>query len=538
MRTLSTKFFLVILPLILFFVLPSAAAQSTLSGNWTGGFWLEENWVAVNVRFNREREILSGTADIVFPSYENTSSARNVNITSLKFDSAKISFEIPFGSDKVVLRGQIKESAIAGNYDYGSARGNFGLTRLADVRVESLEKLYGAYRAAPDRIISIFRNWGNPQTLGYMDYQTGQTGMLWPFSEKEFFSGSARSVSYPIALKVSFDENGNLIWNEGRTNFTARKLPFREEQIIFKNGDTTLGGTLILPVAKGRYPVVVVTPGDFGTNRNQLRIFAHNFVSRGAGAFIFDSRGAGQSTGSVGINSFSDMADDVLSAVRWLKEKDDVSPKQIGLFGFSNSAWTITLAASRSTDVGFLILQSMSGVEPWKQEIFRAESQVRSDGFSEEVIRQTADFMRLKFTVARTGEGWEQIERIMENARGERWLAYTNPPRSLERTRQVWQRSMTYNPVPALEKITVPVLAYWGEYDTYVPVEESVAVFKRAMAKAKNKDYTIKIFPKARHGMIEGESGSPSIGARLKKFPTNFWEMQIDWLSRHVKASK
>lgn len=538
------KKFLTVVGLILFFLWQSVAAQSPLEGVWTGGFWLESNWVTVDVRFNREKEILSGTADVVFPSYSNSVAARDVDLASLKTDSAKIEFEIPFNAEKIVFRGRVQDKTISGKYEYGAAQGDFGLTRIAELDAPTLEKYFGAYRVSSDRVISVFRSLSDPRAVWFIDYKTGQVGTLWAESADNFFTGGGRGVSYPAMLKVSFvrDSNGaikSLKWRSPtEPNLTAQKIPLKEESVTFQNGNISLGGTLILPPTKGRHPVVIVTPGDFGSNRNQLRWWAHNYASRGIAALVFDSRGAGASGGNSGNNSFSDLADDVLAAVGVLKNRADINPKQIGLFGFSNSAWTVSLAASRSPDVGFLILQSFSGVPPYQQEIFRAETQLRVDKFPESTVKQGADFMRLKFEAARTGAGWEQIEKLMNQVRGERWLAYTNPPRSLEGLQRFWQSTANYKPVPALEKIKIPVLAYWGENDTYVPAQESIIVFKQAMTKAGNKDFTIKLIPTGRHDLIEGESGSPRIGARLKKFPTGFWKMQTDWLLGRVKVSK
>jgi pimeloyl-ACP methyl ester carboxylesterase len=277
-----------------------------------------------------------------------------------------------------------------------------------------------------------------------------------------------------------------------------------------------------------------VTPGDYGTNRNQLRLWAHNYVTRGIAAFIFDSRGAGESGGSIGLNSFSDLADDVLAAVAVLKTRGDINPKQIGLFGFSNSSAIVSVAASRSKDVSFLIFQALLAVPGWQQEIFRVEAQLRVDNFPESVVKQGGDFMRLKFEVGRTGKGWEQIQAIMEKARGERWLAYTNPPRNLERLRQVYERTVTYDPKPVLEKLSIPILAMWGGRDTYVPVRESVANFKQAMAKAGNKNYVIKIYPNSDHSLFENDTGSPSTGKQAK-WPTGRWKLETDWLEQNLR---
>ena len=75
----------------------------------------------------------------------------NVTLSSLKQSSADLHFEIPFGAERVVFDGRHKDRTISGDYDYNGAKGSFGLTRVANVTVESLEKYYGAYRVSPAR---------------------------------------------------------------------------------------------------------------------------------------------------------------------------------------------------------------------------------------------------------------------------------------------------------------------------------------------------------------------------------------------------
>jgi len=364
-----------------------------------------------------------------------------------------------------------------------------------------------------------------------------RSGTLWPSPEGDFFGGAGLAVAFPVALRVAFghDAAGNitgLTWKpRNAAKLTARRIEAREEKLTCRNGDVTLGGTLILPERDGRYPVVIITPGDYGTNRNQLRLWAHDYVGRGIGALVFDSRGSGESTGHVSLNSFSDLADDVLAWVKTLRARDDVRPDAIGLFGFSNSSWTVSLAASRSPDVAFLIMQSFVGVAPWKQDIFRARTQLRVDGFSPADVKRGADFTRRKFEVARTGVGWEQLAKVMESA--PRWLPYTNPPSSLERSRQSYETAMAYEPVPALEKLKIPILALWGDKDTYVPVPETVANFKRAMAKAGNRAYTAKIYPGCTHSLLVESTGSPSTGGTEKYFAPGVWKLEADWVLAH-----
>jgi len=520
--------------------LPCAAQPKQES--WTGGFWLNGNWAAVLVRLNLQSENPGGTADVILPFYGGGENAINVTLEAVKETAGGLHFEIPDGSRRLVFDGRRRNhDTIIGNYVYDKSKGAFGLTRWANLTVDTLAKYYGAYRVSPGRVISIFRGWSYARTLNYVDYQTGQVGTLWPSSETEFFSGDGLAVSFPVAVRAAFKQDStgkvkSLGWQpkNGHT-ITAPRIEFKEERVTFKNGDVNLGGTLILPAQTGRHAVIIVTPGDYGTNRNQLRMWAHNFVSRGIAALIFDSRGAGESTGPVNSSSFSDLANDVLAGVQALKERRDINPGKIGLFGFSNSTFTVSLAAARSHDVSFLILQALVGVTGPEQESYRAVTQVRVDGFPDADVKRAANFMRLKYEVARTGEGWEQLQKIIQEARGERWLAYTAAPNSLERLRRVYELVMTYDPAPALEKLKIPILAVWGGRDTFVPVPKTVAVFKRAMAKAGNRNYVIKVYPNGSHSLLETATGSPSTGGKERVFSPRLHTMVGDWLLRNAK---
>lgn len=520
---------------------PCRAEPQRLDGNWTGGFWVNGNWVAVLVTFPRETEKATTTANLISPVWGGRENAINVAVENLRQTGDGLHLEVPTPSQRLILDGTTNNDTISGQFAYGESKGTFGLTRWGNIAAVDLPKYYGAYRAAPDRVISVFRGWNYGRTLNYVDYKTGEVGTLWPVSDGEFFAGHGLGVSFPVMLRVSFnrDTAGNITSLRWRATpdatVTAEKLRFKEERFLIKNGDITIGGTLILPTTKGRHAVVIVTPGDYGTNRDQLRMWAHNFVSHDIAAVVLDSRGAGESTGPVNSSSFSDLANDVLAVVQQLKARDDINNKQIGLFGFSNSCFFISLAASRTPDVAFLIMQSLVGVPGWKQETFRAVTQLRVDGFPAADVQKGAEFMRLKYEVARTGKGWDELQSIVQKANRERWLAYTTPPNNLDRLRQTYESVMTYDPVSALERLHIPILALWGGKDTFVPVPETVAAFKQAMAKSGNKNYIIKIYPTGSHSLLETDTGSPSTGGKETNFSPGVWKLEIDWLRKKLK---
>lgn len=522
-------------------VVCSAPQQKSLQGNWVGGFWFNSHWVRLNVQFTVEQGKPGGVANVIFSSYEG---ANGVNLAEVKWESGNLSFEIPVNAGKIIFSGQLRNETIKGTYQYGATNAAFGLTRVAQVEPQKLARLYGLYQLTPTKIIGIGQDLDGPGAVRYVDYETGQTGALWPSSESSFFGGDRLRVTYPISLRVETvsdkqNEVAALLWKPvGKRARTASQIKLREEQVSFRNGDITLGGTLITPSTKGPHPVIIITPGDFGTNRDFLRLFAYNFLRRGIAALIFDSRGAGASTGTANSNSFSELADDVLAAVQLLKSKENINPRQIGLFGFSNSAWTTALAASRSKDVAFLINQSMSGVQPWRQETFRVGEMLRAEGFPEDVVGQGVGFMKLKFEAARTGTGWEQLQTIREKSGGERWFPFTNPPRSLERLQQSWKTSMTYDPVPSFEKITCPVLVVWGGRDRYVPAHESLTIFERAMKKAGNKDYTARILPTGSHSIFDAKTGGTSESGELRGWVPEYLNLLADWTLKRVEVRR
>jgi pimeloyl-ACP methyl ester carboxylesterase len=395
--------------------------------------------------------------------------------------------------------------------------------------------LYGAYEVAPGHVVSAFDlNGGN---LRFTDYHTGQQSTMYPVARDSFVSGPGQSVAWPVTdtFKLVRGADGRAKelrwWSKGKGMRAARRLMYPETTLSCTNDSTSLGGTLILPAGPGPHPVIIVTPGDFGSSRDALRGYAFNFVRRGVAALVFDSRGAGGSTGPVASSSFDALAGDVLAWVALLRERSEIDPKSIGLFGFSNSSWTVSLAASRSKDVAFLVPQSMSALHPWQQERFRAERQIRIAGYPEKDVREAVEIMDLKFEVARTGEGWDRLQEANEKHRDDRWLPYTNPSRSLERLRAYWDRSFSYDPKPALERVTCPTLFVFGGIDSNVPVDASIPIINQAMETAGNKRYVIRVFPRGRHDLIEGKDGGPKEFPLMKRFVPGYWDALADWVA-------
>ena len=132
----------------------------------------------------------------------------------------------------------------------------------------------------------------------------------------------------------------------------------------FPSGDIRLAYTLDRPPGTGPFPAIVMGHGSGRVTRADAQPLARRLVAAGFAVLRYDKRGVGGSggvyedAGNV-VNServFPILAGDMLAGVEFLKTRSDVDPARIGLFGVSQAGWIIPLAASRSSDVKFMIL--------------------------------------------------------------------------------------------------------------------------------------------------------------------------------------
>ena len=189
----------------------------------------------------------------------------------------------------------------------------------------------------------------------------------------------------------------------------------------------------------------------------------------------------------------------------------------MGLWGISQGGWLGPLAASRSDKVAFVICVSGPGVDADTQMNFAIPNLMRADGCTEGEIKEALDERALGYnllrTIATTGAGWDQLEALANRVRGKKWLQYIGVDETwfdgsdlrsslTAAVEAVGKDYLSHNPRGALEKVTCPVLAIFGESDIMVPVKDSASVFEEALNEAGNKDYTIKVFPEADHGIM------------------------------------
>ncbi|GGL22378.1 alpha/beta hydrolase family protein [Nocardia jinanensis] len=259
--------------------------------------------------------------------------------------------------------------------------------------------------------------------------------------------------------------------------------------ITFTRGDgTTTTGTVHAPVAATGRPGVVLVHGSGDGRGAQYDRVAAAFARAGIVALRYDKRTEGYTPAH---RDYSLLADDALAGLAALRNRPEVDPARVGLWGLSEGGWVAPLAASRSTDAAFLITIGANSVAPAAQQAWANETRFGAAGVRGSMVD----------VLARNGI------------------------RQLVGAGQFAQAD--YDPIPVLEQIAQPVLAIWGDQDRLTPPGDSLRGFQAAFDRAGKTNYTLVTLPGAQHG------GQPTTDGfdKLPGLAPGYGELMGEWVN-------
>jgi dienelactone hydrolase len=221
--------------------------------------------------------------------------------------------------------------------------------------------------------------------------------------------------------------------------------------------DTEVAGTVFVPREPGRHPAVVFVHGAGRGSRFALADQAEYLAKAGIVTLVYDKRTVGYSFAN---RDFDLLAEDALAAVRLVRARPEVDPAQVGLWGVSEGAWVVPIAAARSPDVAFAILVSAANVSPQSQAVWAFDDHLRRIGAPEGLRHMLLRALSMgEFNYSR------------------------------------------FDPVPALRNMRQPVLALYGTEDRAIPVLQSSRVLAQTFHDEGKSDYAIRFFAGADHDL-------------------------------------
>ena len=291
---------------------------------------------------------------------------------------------------------------------------------------------------------------------------------------------------------------------------TGVESRFEEHPVEFHNQNVKLAGSLLLPKNEEPFPAVVFVHGAGPQTRESYRELGEYFASQGIAALIYDKRGTGQSGGAYeSLGPYENLVNDALSAVALLKQRREIAPSQIGMWGLSQGAYISAAAASRSEDIQFIVAVGTSVADGMK--FYYRDNLFRRYGLSD-TLRDVAEKLQI-------GQ-----DTMPHNLRGESLLS-TFAPR-------------TYPPPeefvhPAWSQVHQPVLVMWGQLDQHQPVGESILGLKNSLALANNKKWTMIILPRANHDLGISETGE--LHRKWLGYPPGALKTMTDWVHQVIE---
>ncbi len=288
----------------------------------------------------------------------------------------------------------------------------------------------------------------------------------------------------------------------------------REEEVYFANGEVRLAGTLLLPHVDKPVPAVVFVHGAAYHDRKDNWEEAEYFARRGIAALVYDKRGCGASSGDWATASQFELAEDALAAVLLLKKRPEIDARHIGLWGMSQGASIIPLAAVRSQDVAFLI--PVSGCLSFDRQMhyYRAN-----------LFRQRGLPDRLLDIANKASLLSNDFARRVRNGL---------PVPTAWRLRCAFDTDLDSSSEWA--KVRQPVLAVYGALDRAVPVAQSAAGLRQALLLGGNQEWTIVIYPGAGHSL--GTTDTGELYEPWRGYVPGFLDGVTDWVLRRAAGGR
>ena len=315
------------------------------------------------------------------------------------------------------------------------------------------------------------------------------------------------------------------------------------EQITFRSGPFTVVGDLRLPEGAGPFPVVVFVHGDGPNNRTSGVTYPpimERMLQAGYATFAWDKPGTGESTGQLQQSRVvRQRAQIVLDAVAVLKERRDIDAGQIGLWGISQAGYVMPRVLEQSDDIAFMIAISCPGEPGVEQGAYLVTAQARCGGGLP--APDAAEMERLLGVVewAATYDEYVQLKTALREYPA--FLALETQGVFVGvRPESEWHApnldgDYFWDPVRAIERTTIPILAVFGERDTQADPVQGVRAYRAALARAGNPHSRVELVPGADHNILLAETGCITERERRSRagwrnYPAAYLDLIEEWL--------
>ncbi len=336
----------------------------------------------------------------------------------------------------------------------------------------------------------------------------------------------------------------------------TKPYPYFEEDVRFQNrkNNITLAGTLTMPRDKSKkHPAVVLITGSGPQNRDEemfghkpFLVLADHLTRRGIAVLRYDDRGIAKSTGDFNTATSADFATDVLSAVEFLKTRDEIDIRHIGLIGHSEGGSIAPMAANGTKDIAFIVLLAAPGISGKDTALWQAEAEqfrpqrIRDaeayTRFNKKVIEIAASDKGIPEKKVELAQLYQTVEIALKEMAPEGANMSAIISRQIDGVLSNWSQFFyRYDPAAELEKVAIPVLSLNGSNDRQVDAKVNQAAIKMALDKGGNQKYEIIEMKGLNHFFQESKTGNITEYAAIEQtFAPQAIEALSIWVLKQV----
>ncbi|WP_445381179.1 alpha/beta hydrolase family protein [Robiginitalea sp. IMCC43444] len=373
-------------------------------------------------------------------------------------------------------------------------------------------------------------------------------------TEQQEITGTFKQAgqSLPLDLRREIIEKTPVI----RPQEPKEPYPYRSEDVTFENPEAgiTLAGTLTLPVSGENFPAAILISGSGPQDRDEsllghkpFLILSDHLTRSGIAVLRYDDRGTASSGGEFSSSTSLDFASDAEAALAYLKTRTEIDHSRLGLIGHSEGGLIAPMVAISSKEVSFVVLLAGPGVSGYDILLQQTELILRADGMETTKVQAELNLLQGALDIivnSREANALQPelnkyyLQKLEENPTQvpEGMTAETLAQTYASRLGTVWMRYfLSYDPSPALEQISCPVLALNGSKDLQVPATQNLNAIRNALQKGGNKNITVKSMDNLNHLFQEAKTGSPSEYAAIEQtFSPVALEVISDWIIKSI----
>ncbi len=362
---------------------------------------------------------------------------------------------------------------------------------------------------------------------------------------------SQGGMSFPLNMELTEAPTQLLRPQEPKPPF-----PYDNEEVTFENPEANLqlAGTLTTPSTAGPHPAVILISGSGPQNRDEalmghkpFLVLSDYLTRRGIAVLRYDDRGVGESTGNFTTATSKDLATDVQAAINFLKTHSKIDAAKIGLAGHSEGGLIAPMLANDPNNVSFIVMLAGPGLTGHEILITQNKLIAEASGMSSDLIEKALYVNSSLYKVFMENEE-EDLKDTFDNE----WAAIkkeiggetaTALGLTAGRDQQIYQQLsspwfryfLSYDPIPALKRVQVPVLSIIGEKDLQVSAEENTKAIREALESVNHPQFRAEILGGLNHLFQTAETGLMTEYSTIEEtFAPLALEIIGDWIWQQI----